>query len=68
MTALKNPAAVALGRRGGIASAKRLTKAQRHDRAKKARQSQLARLKARRRCVPFSTTFDPASGTAPEQR
>ena len=39
----KNPAAVALGRLGGKASAKSLTKEQRRKRAQKARQAQLAR-------------------------
>ena len=38
----KNPAAVALGRLGGKASAKSLTKEQRRKRAQKARQAQLA--------------------------
>jgi hypothetical protein len=41
----KNPAAVALGRLGGKASAKSLTKEQRRKRAQKARQAQLARKK-----------------------
>jgi hypothetical protein len=42
----KNPAAVALGRLGGKASAKSLTKEQRRNRAQKARQAQLTRKKA----------------------
>jgi len=41
----KNPAAVALGRLGGKASAKSLTKEQRRKRAQKARQAQLVRKK-----------------------
>ena len=41
----KNPAAVALGRLGGKASAKSLTKEQRRKWAQKARRAQLARKK-----------------------
>ena len=56
----KNPAAVALGRLGGKASAKSLTKEQRRKPAQKARQTQLARKKAMEKEKAPSETSDEA--------
>jgi hypothetical protein len=57
----KNPAAVALGRLGGKASARSLTKEQRRKRAQKARQTQLARKEAMSKPNASSKTSDGAA-------
>jgi len=45
MAKRKNPAAVALGRKGGKASAEKLTQEQRREKARKAAQSRWAKKK-----------------------
>jgi hypothetical protein len=49
MTTKKDPAAVALGKKGGLATAKRLTKKQRIESARRAAKARWAKEKAKKK-------------------